>query len=358
MSTTAHEHLTKLKAKRKTHLEVPRERSTDPLKGYCGAPGGTGASEMVDEPASFIGMDPKKQCQVCAAAYRRQRDAQAAERIAESEAQSDMRTRMVVAARFGTTREEMAQSLAKALIRATRGRASVPHLPRKLDPYVWSRTCKGAAFGRCRNCQLCEDDTMTDTVNEIEQTHAPAESRPAKPAKKWLWATVDAAIWASVSAYADSPSPSGMMLEKARLGLLNVQLGGKGEDQNMLEAEDTALASKLLSRVYSDDGEHKLTAVQCRDVLVYVTKATTSFGEIAGLTQDQACQHAAEHYSVYTGDVKAIVKWGRQALIETLLDKGLLKPPEARTREAHRGQVEAQERASVWRDLEFLQEAA
>jgi hypothetical protein len=140
------------------------------------------------------------------------------------------------------------------------------------------------------------------------------------------WPSVNAALCAWATWKREGPresSAQGLMLEKMRLGLMGTNASGsKGEDVNLERAGDLARVEQSLTLAYPEGGHAKLTAVQCKALLLDRTPGVR--------LEMPEYETIALVLVVGVGELKAVVRHGREVIYEDLLARGMV--PRAQVR--------------------------
>lgn len=191
-----------------------------------------------------------------------------------------------------------------------------PGMPPRLTPEIWNSTCKGAVHGPCRHCSACERDAEIDRYAFA----APWQKKHVLRRGGYAWPSLSAALRAWALWKQEGPmasSAQGLMLDKVRDGTLGTNSSAaKGEDVNLERAGDLARVEQALTLAYPDGGHARLTATQCKTLLLDRTP-----GVRAEMPSYEEC---AVLLGVGVGDLKAVVKHGRTVMYEDLLARGLV----------------------------------
>jgi hypothetical protein len=200
-----------------------------------------------------------------------------------------------------------------------------PNTPR-LDGNAWSGTCKGGEQRKCSNssrCQICEWEEKAKAAYAI----SPWDDRPGEPRPGEGWKSLVAALedYKRYVAH-DRSQPSAQAGISARLA--------SGEVGKQQSAKDIDGVMRWYMRVHPVEmalraafvvGGSKLTPERSVDVLLACTGACPTRKDGTAPTMDERYEQQASALGLYVGDVRAIVKHGRDEVEEYLLGRKLIQ---------------------------------
>lgn len=221
-------------------------------------------------------------------------------------------------ASFSASAQDVSQPFAKAYADLL----DAPGMPPKHTPQLAASMCRGTMHNgeyvlvRCRRCELCEYEADVERYAYA----APWATKHVVRRGGHAWLSLNAALRAWALWKQEGPlasSAQGLMLDKVRDGTLGSnQSGAKGEDMNLERAGDLARVEQALALAYPEGGHAKLTATQCKTLLLDRTPGVR--------VEMPSYEERAEELGVGVGELKAIVKHGRTVMYEDLLGRGMI----------------------------------
>lgn len=276
--------------KGKVHLDA--RKAGDPLRmGVCG---------MMD--AETTGDASRVTCKLCLASIR------GANRERSGGRSTD---------RSAPSAEELPKALEAFLL------AKAPAPPR-LTVQLWAQSCKGGQNGRCRSCDLCAWHSIADQMHHIAPYYdAP---RSLRPIGRPRWPTLTAALVALAEWLGHEwvgPSALGAVLDRAKRGDAGGGGSGsqRGDDALMVRAEEMVPVRRALEKAYPEGQHPVLSQAQCMRVLMMRTEGV--------LVAVASYEHIAFELGVTIGDLKALVRCGRNIVTVELAARGLIPMPRA-----------------------------
>lgn len=220
-----------------------------------------------------------------------------------------------------------AAKLVEAVVAAFRSifAAKAPSPPR-LDGPAWGNTCKGGEQRKCSNssrCSICEWEEQAKVAHGI----SPWDDRRSEPKKGEGWKSLVAALedYKNYIAH-DRSQPSAQGGISARLAS-----GAVGEQQN---TRDMDRVMKWYMRVHPVevalraafvDGGSKLTPGQSVAALLACTGSCPARKDGTAPTMDERYEEQARVHGIFVGELRAVVKHGRDEVEEYLLSRKLIQ---------------------------------
>jgi hypothetical protein len=218
-----------------------------------------------------------------------------------------------------SSRAEIVDALGVAVAELLAPKAGAP--PR-LTPAMWAGSCRGGEHRRCGECELClHDREMAKWEHAapdryVEQRVVPLNGRPR-------WSSLAAAIVQLVEYERHGragPSAAGGILQRIELGPIDGI--ARADDPLMRRGAELVAVRKALEFAYPVGGHAVLTSAQCQTILVCRTP-----GVLAPMPSFEVL--AMEH-GVSEGDVRAVVRHGRDVVTCELAERGLIPWPSRR----------------------------
>jgi hypothetical protein len=194
--------------------------------------------------------------------------------------------------------------------------------PPRLTPALWAASCRGGEHRRCGDCVVCEYERELAKWEHaapdryVEQTVVPLGGRPR-------WSSLAAAIVQLVEYERHGragPSAAGGILQRIELGPIDGI--ARADDPLMRRGAELVAVRKALEFAYPVGGHTALTSAQCQSILVCRTP-----GVLAPMPSFEVL--AMEH-GVSEGDVRAVVRHGRDVVTCELAERGLIPWPSRR----------------------------
>lgn len=202
--------------------------------------------------------------------------------------------------------------------------------PPRVTSELWRDSCRGAEHRRCGRCELCEWERVADRM----AAQSPWNERPGprRPPGSPTWPSLKAALLALADFEQHdrfAPSAMGPMLDRVKTGNLGDGGRSRPEDPLLQRAGELVTVRQALERAYPE-GTHPLPAsVRMRLLLERTPGVCTPMP-----TYEQLAQR--EHVAV--GELRALVRTGRQRVALDLAERGLIPAKElARTARAVAG---------------------
>ncbi len=214
-------------------------------------------------------------------------------------------------------RAEVAAELASAFAATLAPNAGPP--PR-LTAALWAASCKGAEHRKCGACVMCEWERDAEMWNAVSPWNI--QLRAAKPegAPRWpslAHALVALAEWEAHGRHAKSAI--GAILDRCKRGDIGDGERSRPDDPLLRRAGELVRVGQALDLAYPVDGHAKLSAAQCKSVLLLRTPGVVSpmasyeaLGELLGAGE---------------GELRAVVKHGRRVVTDELSTRGVIPVP-------------------------------
>jgi hypothetical protein len=189
--------------------------------------------------------------------------------------------------------------------------------PPVITPQLWAETCKGAEHRRCGRCDLCAWEREAErwaAVSPWTKRHA-----LARPAGAPLWPSLAAALIALVDWEAHDrcgPSAMGPMLDRVRAGDISGDGGrSRPEDPLLQRAGDLVAVRQALEHAFPEGGHVLPVRVRMR-LLLERTPGV--------LQRVPTYEELAAREGVAAGDIRALVRTGRERVAMELIERGLI----------------------------------
>lgn len=223
------------------------------------------------------------------------------------------------AAPVGATRSEVVGAVVEALAATLAPRAAAS--PR-VTPQLWSASCKGGEHRRCGECEVCLWEREAQLWAAVSPWNREPEVRRPEGAPRW------SSLAAALVAFAEferhdrtAPSALGGILDRVRRGDTGGSDGGRRGDDPLLRRAGELVRIKLaLEHAYPDGAHAKLTAAQCKDILLWRTPGVLH----TGLPTYEMLSAA---FHVDAGELQALVREGRRRMTAELAARGLIPYP-------------------------------
>lgn len=228
------------------------------------------------------------------------------------------------AGRVTVASAELGQVLGEAL-RATATPSAGP--PPRVTPQIWATSCKGGEHRRCGACALCVWEREAGLWAAVAPWNR--ELRLARPEGAPRWPSLAAALVALVEWERHgrtAPSAFGGVLECLRRGDLGDGGRSRPDDPLLRRAGELVRVYQALELAYPEGGHARLSAEQCRDLLLVRTP-----GVLIALPTYEAL---AAELGESVGELRVLVRTGRAVVSAELVQRGLipLEPARARRR--------------------------
>lgn len=189
--------------------------------------------------------------------------------------------------------------------------------PPQMTPALWAASCKGAEHGRCRSdlCPLCDWDQEATRWNAVAPWTQKAQAR--RPEGSPRWGSVAAAL-VELAEYERhgraGKSAMGGILARIELGPIDGI--GRGDDPVMRRGGELVAVRQALELAYPAGG-HRVPAGRLMALLM----ARTPGVMVDMPTYDDLAVELGET----VGELRALVRTGRQRVAEALMERGLVR---------------------------------
>lgn len=192
--------------------------------------------------------------------------------------------------------------------------------PPRLTAALWAASCRGAEHRKCGACCLCEWERDAEMWNAVSPWNV--RSQVAKPdgAPRWpslAHALVALAEWEAHGRHAKSAI--GAILDRCKRGDVGDSERSRPDDPLLRRAGELVRVGQALDLAYPVGGHAKLSAAQCKAVLLLrtpgVVSPMSSYDELGELLASSE------------GELRAIVKHGRRVVTDELATRGVIPVP-------------------------------
>lgn len=206
--------------------------------------------------------------------------------------------------------------------------------PPRLTPQLWGTSCRGGEHRRCGVCEICLWE------REAAKWHhaAPWSDAPGEERGGPRWPSAGAALLAYAEGVAhghELASTIGNMLERIARGE-TFSMGGLPQRDGLAHrrVDDLHVVERALEVAYPEGGHPRVSASASRWLLLWRTP-----GVIAVLDARKASIKASQplpmptyeelavQHGLAVGDVRALVRTGRERVTEELARCGVIPPP-------------------------------
>lgn len=207
--------------------------------------------------------------------------------------------------------------------------------PPRLTPQLWGASCRGGEHRRCGSCEIC---LWEREVGKWD--HAAPWTRETLLAKVDggpRWPSTGAALLAYVEGVAHGhqlASTIGQALERIARG---ETFGGSMADNEGAvhrRAGELLAVERALEVAYPDGGHARITARDARWLLLWRTPGVAAVWDVrrAALKATEplpmpSYEELAQRHGVTVGDVRSLVRVGRERVTEELLRRGVIPRP-------------------------------
>lgn len=208
--------------------------------------------------------------------------------------------------------------------------------PPRLTAPVWGSSCKGAEHRRCGSCELCEWERSAALWGSQEVSAWNRQHRLQRSADATRWSSLAAALCALAEFERHGrvgQSASGGILARIELGPIDGI--ARADDPMMRRGGELVRVRMALDAAYPD-GAHRLPSAVRKALLLARTP-----GVIPPTPDNPApvptYEQLAEELASTVGELRALVRAGRQSVTSELSGRGLIPEP----RPARRGNAGA-----------------
>lgn len=195
-------------------------------------------------------------------------------------------------------------------------------LPPRVTPQLWAGSCRGGEHRRCGDCPICQWEREANRWAQVEAWNPVV--RPRRPEGAPRWASVAAALGDLVEWERHGrvgPSAFGGILKRLETG--QVEGGGRArpDDRLLGRAGELVLVRQALEAAYPD-GAHALSQTRRMGLLLARTAGV--------LTPMPGYEELAAELGESVGELRALVRHGRQVVTSVLVERGLVALPRRR----------------------------
>lgn len=205
--------------------------------------------------------------------------------------------------------------------------------PPRLTPQLWGASCRGGEHRRCGVCEICLWEREAGKWNHA----APWSDGPGEERAGPRWPSAGAALLAYVEGVAhghELASTIGSMLERIARGE-TFSVGGIPEREGAAHrrAGDLLAVERALEVAYPEGGHSKLSAQASRWLLLWRTPGVVAVWDTrkASIKASQPLpmptyEELAVQHGLTVGDVRALVRVGRERVTAELVRRGVIPP--------------------------------
>ena len=207
--------------------------------------------------------------------------------------------------------------------------------PPRLTPQLWGTSCRGGEHRRCGVCEICLWEREAEMWHHVAPWSGPLGLERHENGPRWP--SAGAALLAYVEGHAHGhqlASTIGSALERIARG--ETFGGGKPEAEGPMHrrAADLLAVERALEAAYPNGGHARLAARDCRMLLLSRTPGVVAVWDVRRDTIKArqplpmpTFEELARKHGVTVGDVRALVRNGRERVCEELVRRGMIPRP-------------------------------